>query len=262
MLSSGNIAAPSRKKSRAIVASSRKSSRARPEGQVDPPDSDESGRSRSASPKTQHPPPTVAARTTATRTTSTSSTSSMPRDAFKDKYSGEPGLALDRWAAKARRLLAFYDQLPDARAVAWLATGLDGAAGDWFDEYVLTHGQPPSTPDALVAAMRSRFQPVNAIETARRELDVLRQEKGRYGQRVHDSLPYSCRTPAEYRCWIEDLPVPPRSAPRDRRSYRAGRATAGHTRGNDRTRRTYRRTNQQSLASRHEGDSRRCLVRR
>jgi hypothetical protein len=102
----------------------------------------------------------------------------MPRDAFKDKYSGEPGLALDRWAAKARRLLAFYDQLPDARAVAWLATGLDGAAGDWFDEYVLTHGQPPSTPDALVAAMRSRFQPVNAIETARRELDVLRQEKG------------------------------------------------------------------------------------
>ena len=104
-----------------------------------------------------------------------SAASNAPREAFRDKYAGAPGLALSAWSAKARRMLAFYDDLSDARAVAWLATGLEGAAGDWFDQYVAIHHSPPPSPDALMAALRSRFQPVNAAETARRELDVLTQ---------------------------------------------------------------------------------------
>lgn len=122
---------------------------------------------------TAAPPST--ARTTAAATTAAAA---APRDALRDKYAGEPGLALDTWIAKVRRLLSFYDQLSDARAVAWLATGLDGAAGDWFDEYRTAFGMPPPTPAALFTALRSRFQPINAAETARRELDALRQGDG------------------------------------------------------------------------------------
>lgn len=112
-----------------------------------------------------------------------------PKDAMRDKYAGEPGLALDAWAAKARRMLLFYDGLTDARAVAWLATGLEGAAGDWYDAHTAAQvGRALSSPDALIAELRARFQPVNAEETARRELDALRQGKGtvnEYATRFH-----------------------------------------------------------------------------
>jgi hypothetical protein len=132
------------------------------------------------------------------RTTAAAGAAAAPRDALRDKYAGEPGLALDTWIAKVRRLLSFYDQLSDARAVAWLATGLDGAAGDWFDEYRTAHGAPPPTPAALFATLRTRFQPINAAETARRELDALRQ--GVLGVSVNE---YTTR----FRALIAHLPM-------------------------------------------------------
>ena len=78
-----------------------------------------------------------------------SAIANAPRDACREKYAGEPGLALTVWCAKARRMLAFYENISDAKAVAWLATGLDGAAGDWFDEQSISKGQPFTTPTAL-----------------------------------------------------------------------------------------------------------------
>ena len=74
-------------------------------------------------------------------------------------------------------MLAFYDTMPDARAVAWLATGLEGAAGDWFDQLATAHATPPS-PEALFDGLRRRFEAVNVAETARWSLDALHQEKG------------------------------------------------------------------------------------
>jgi hypothetical protein len=101
-----------------------------------------------------------------------------PRDAMKERYAGEGGLKLDAWIRSVTRMLAFYEGMTDKTAVAWLATGLDGAAGDWFDEYVSSFLQPPASPSALFDGLRRRFQPVNSAETARRDLDVLRQAKG------------------------------------------------------------------------------------
>ena len=117
----------------------------------------------------QQPPPPVRTAAAAAAT---------PRDALRDKYAGEPGLALSSWAARTRRMLAFYVGLPDDRAVAWLATGLEGAAGDWYDQLTAMQGRPLPSPDALFTGLRARFQPVNAAETARHELDTLHQEKG------------------------------------------------------------------------------------
>ena len=100
-----------------------------------------------------------------------------PRDVYKDKYTGEGGLALDTWASRAGRALEFFKGLDDAGAVSWLATALEGAAGDWYSGLVDTEGKPPS-PQALIAGLRSRFQPVNSAEVARLDLDELRQGKG------------------------------------------------------------------------------------
>ena len=109
-----------------------------------------------------------------------SSRAPAPRDAPKERYAGEGGLIdkLDAWVRSATRMLAFYEGISDKAAVAWLATGLDGAAGDWFDEEVHSTGQAPATPSLLFDGLRRRFQPVNSAETARRDLDVLRQSKG------------------------------------------------------------------------------------
>ena len=103
--------------------------------------------------------------------------SATPNGPLNEHYSGEGGLKLDAWIRATSRLLAFYSGITDSTAVAWLATGLTGAAGDWFDEFVTANSQPPGTPTALYDGLRRRFQPVNSAETARRDLDVLRQTK-------------------------------------------------------------------------------------
>lgn len=101
-----------------------------------------------------------------------------PRGPLSEKYKGEGGLQLDAWIRSVRRLLAFFSDTVGTTAVTWLATGLEGAAADWFDEREVAFGRPPATPDMLFAELRKRFQPVNSAETARHDLDKLRQTKG------------------------------------------------------------------------------------
>ena len=100
-----------------------------------------------------------------------------PKAPYQDKYKGDGGIALDGWIGSATIAREFFSGMDDAGAVSWLAPALDGAALDWLISHREQHGRLPVSPAALFAGLRSRFQPVNAKETARRELDALRQNK-------------------------------------------------------------------------------------
>jgi len=101
----------------------------------------------------------------------------QPKAPYHERYKGEGGIALDKWINSATIAREFFSGMDDSTAVAWLAPALEDAALDWFVAHRAQHGTPPASPQALFAGLRTRFQPVNAKETARRDLDVLRQNK-------------------------------------------------------------------------------------
>ena len=122
------------------------------------------------------PATSAAAAGSTTVASSLSALPTAPRDTYKTTYAGAGGLDLDAWIRRARQNLSFYRGLAALDAVVWLATGLEGAAADWFAEVSNTDAAPKS-PDELFAGMRARFQPVNSAEVARRDLDSLTQGK-------------------------------------------------------------------------------------
>jgi hypothetical protein len=101
----------------------------------------------------------------------------QPKAPYHERYKGEGGIALDKWINSATIAREFFTGMDDSTAVSWLAPALEDAALDWFIAHRAQHGTPPASPQALFAGLRTRFQPVNAKETARRDLDVLRQNK-------------------------------------------------------------------------------------
>jgi hypothetical protein len=100
-----------------------------------------------------------------------------PKNSYQTAYKGEGGAALDKWIDSASMNREFYTGMDDASAVAWLAPALEDAALDWLKAHRAQHGTLPASPQALFEGLRKRFQPINAEETARRELDALRQNK-------------------------------------------------------------------------------------
>lgn len=102
----------------------------------------------------------------------------VPKGVNTDKYKGIGGLELDAWITRQRRQLLFFSGMTAEQAVTWLGTALEDAAGDWYDEYAHANGAYPSTSVVLFDGLRKRFQPIDSAETARRDLDVLRQAKG------------------------------------------------------------------------------------
>lgn len=100
-----------------------------------------------------------------------------PKAPYSERYKGEGGIALDKWINSATIAREFFTGMDDSTAVAWLAPALEDAALDWFIAHRTQQGISPASPQALFAGLRGRFQPVNAKETARRDLDALRQNK-------------------------------------------------------------------------------------
>jgi len=100
-----------------------------------------------------------------------------PKGPYQERYKGEGGTALDKWINSASIAREFFTGMDEASAVTWLAPALEDAALDWLMAHRAQFGTPPASPPALFAGLRERFQPVNAKETARRELDLLRQNK-------------------------------------------------------------------------------------
>jgi hypothetical protein len=101
----------------------------------------------------------------------------QPKAPYQERYRGEGGAVLDKWINSASVARRFFTGMDDATAVSWLAPALEDAALDWLVAYEAQHGTSPASPQALFAGMRARFQPVNAEETARRDMDALRQGK-------------------------------------------------------------------------------------
>lgn len=101
----------------------------------------------------------------------------QPKNYYQTTYKGEGGTALDKWISSASMARRFFTGMDDASAVSWLAPALEDAALDWLTEYHTQRGTFPASPQELFDGLRERFQPVNAEETARRELDALRQNK-------------------------------------------------------------------------------------
>jgi hypothetical protein len=94
---------------------------------------------------------------------------------LEDHYKGESGEALDAWIEATTQLRKFYHDLSPAEAVRWLATGLKGPALKWYNQRY--PGAPPGSAEELYKEIRLRFQPIDSVETARRELRGLRQGK-------------------------------------------------------------------------------------
>jgi hypothetical protein len=110
----------------------------------------------------------------------------LPRIAPPSSYAGESGAALDNWLRELEQQFSWYQLTTDADRTRLAAAHLRSTALDWWSSL------EPAAALALAAswaqfeaALRARFQPVNSAQTARRQLDELRQGPR---QSVHDYI--------------------------------------------------------------------------
>ena len=97
-----------------------------------------------------------------------------PRPAAPSSFDGRSN-ALDTWKAEMLRQFAWYNTNTDAERIRIASAHLKDAASDWWQS--LPAANRPTTWVALVAALESRFQPVNSAEIARTKLYALTQGK-------------------------------------------------------------------------------------
>jgi len=107
----------------------------------------------------------------------------QPRIAPAPTYSGSAA-TLDVWLREMRQQCSFYQLHDDAARLVFLCAQLRGGALEWWDTLPSpTRDECSLSLAAFEAALRKRFQPVNAADTARTQLDALRQGSK---QSVHD----------------------------------------------------------------------------
>ena len=82
---------------------------------------------------------------------------------------------LDEWRADLQQQMRYYHMTTDAQQLEFAAGFVRGAARDWWEH--LDAAARPATWDALITALRARFQPVTTAETARAKLRALTQGK-------------------------------------------------------------------------------------
>lgn len=93
-----------------------------------------------------------------------------PRIPPPDKYAGE-STRLDEWLAEIDRQIAWYQFASDTEALRFATQFLRDSAWDWWAHLA----QKPSTYASFATALRTRFQPVTAAESARAKLLKLTQ---------------------------------------------------------------------------------------
>jgi hypothetical protein len=98
----------------------------------------------------------------------------QPRFAAPTTFDGRSG-TFDEWKADMLRQFEWYNTPGDADRIRVAAAHLKGAAGDWWTS--LAAASRPSTWVALIAALETRFQPINSAELARSQLYALVQGK-------------------------------------------------------------------------------------
>jgi hypothetical protein len=82
---------------------------------------------------------------------------------------------LDEWRADLLQQFDYYAITSDAERLRFAAGHMRGAARDWWT--YLEAAARPATWDALIVALRARFQPVTTATTARAKLHALSQGK-------------------------------------------------------------------------------------
>ena len=97
-----------------------------------------------------------------------------PRFAAPTTFDGRAG-ALDDWKADMLRQFEWYNSPADADRIRVASAHLKGPAGDWWT--TLAANARPTTWPLFLAAVESRFQPVNSAEIARTKLYALAQGK-------------------------------------------------------------------------------------
>lgn len=86
---------------------------------------------------------------------------------------------LDDWLSLLSKQFRWYQLAGaehDAERIRLAELYLEGAALDWWNQRIAAHGAGGSW-EAFVHALRERFQPVSAADSARVRLDKLRQDK-------------------------------------------------------------------------------------
>jgi len=82
---------------------------------------------------------------------------------------------LDEWRADLLQQFDYYAITSDAERLRFAAGHMRGSARDWWT--YLEAAARPATWDALIVALRARFQPVTTATTARAKLHALTQGK-------------------------------------------------------------------------------------
>jgi len=96
-----------------------------------------------------------------------------PRFAAPTSFDGRSG-TLDAWKADMLRQFEWYTTHADVDRLRVAVAHLQGPAGDWWASLPAPR---PATWVAFLAALESRFQPVNSAEIARTKLYALTQGK-------------------------------------------------------------------------------------
>jgi hypothetical protein len=95
------------------------------------------------------------------------------------QYDGRSAAALDSWLRELQQQFEWYGTNDDVSQIRFGAALLKGAALDWWSSLSDAGASPDSTKPTTFAnfalRLRGRFQPINSAQTARLQLDDLRQ---------------------------------------------------------------------------------------
>lgn len=99
-----------------------------------------------------------------------------PRIAAAPLYHGAAGAAFDTWLREMNQQIKWYQLAAGPRQVAFAETQLRGPALDWWQSLTEERREELRVgANEFGAALRERFQPVSSAQTARAQLDRLRQ---------------------------------------------------------------------------------------
>ena len=104
-----------------------------------------------------------------------------PRLPPPSQYDGRSAAALDGWLRELQQQFDWYGTADDASRLRFAGALLKGVALDWWASLadaaaaLAADSTRPTTYESFVARIRGRFQPVNSAQTARLQLDDLRQ---------------------------------------------------------------------------------------
>lgn len=99
-----------------------------------------------------------------------------PRLPPPKKFDGRSS-TLDAWETECLQQFEWYDMPDDVERVKFAVAFTEGAAYDWWQHMQPTERQLILTYAQLVAALRTRFQPVTTADSARAAITVLTQGK-------------------------------------------------------------------------------------